>query len=56
MNHATIASIKAHQQEDATYDYSGQQQQQYQNQYQESYTTQNQQNDQQHSQNPNLNF
>ena len=36
MNHATAASIKAHQQEDAVYDYNSQQQ--YQNQYQETYT------------------
>ena len=55
MSHATAASIKTHQQEDATYDYSGQQQQ-YQNPYQETYTAQSQQNDQQHSQNPNQNF
>ena len=54
MNHATAASIKAHQQEDAAYDYNYQQQ--YQNQCQETYTAQNQQNDQQHNQPQNPNF
>ena len=54
MNHATAASIKAHQQEDAAYDYNNQHQ--YQNQYQETYTAQNQQNDQQHNQPQNPNF
>ena len=54
MNHATAASIKAHQQEDAAYDYNNQQQ--YQNQYQEIYTAQNRQNDQQHNQPQNPNF
>ena len=54
MNHATAASIKAHQQEDAAYDYNSQQQ--YQNQYQETYTAQIQQNDQQHNQPQNQNF
>ena len=54
MNNATAASIKAHQQEDAAYDYNSQQP--YQNQYQETYTAQNQQNDQQHDQPQNQNF
>ena len=54
MNHATAASIKAHQQEDAAYDYNSQQQ--YQNQYQETYTAQNQQTNQQHNQPQNQNF
>ena len=54
MNHATAASIKAHQQEDATYDYNNQQQ--YQNQYQETYTAQNQQNEKQPNQTQNPNF
>ena len=54
MNHATAASIKAHQQEDAAYDYNSQQQ--YQNQYQETYTAQNQQHNQQHNQPQNQNF
>ena len=56
MNHATAASIKAHQQEDAAYDYSAQQQQQYQNPYQETYTTQYQQSDQQQTKHTNQNF
>ena len=54
MNHATAASIKTHQQEDAAYDYNSQQQ--YQNQYQETHTAQNQQSDQQHNQPQNQNF
>ena len=54
MNHATAASIKAHQQEDAAYDYNSQQQ--YQNQYQETYTAQNKQTDPQHNQPQNQNF
>ena len=54
MNHATAANIKAHQQEDATYDYSSQQQ--YQNPYQETYTSQNQQSDPQQNQHQNQNF
>ena len=54
MNHATATSIKAHQQEDAAYDYNSQQQ--YQNQYQETYTAQNQQTDPQNNHPQNQNF
>ena len=52
----TTASIEAHPQEDAAYDYSAQQQQQYQNPYQETYMTQNPQSDQQQTQHTNQNF
>ena len=54
MNHASAASIKAHQQEDAAYDYNSQQQ--YQNQYRETYTAQNQQTDPQNNHPQNQNF